>query len=125
MSRVCRANCDEHFLQKQMPNGPNPWIETLSEGHSVGKEMQSGEKMETAMQPEIPSPSCGADERMREHREAITRPKGETVARQLQRWELRIPTTGGLGCELRASSDIHSSHVVNPRGNIPCTANFL
>src|SRR6266404_9748671 len=29
--------------------------------------------MERAIQPEIPSPSCGADERMRQHREAITR----------------------------------------------------
>ena len=29
--------------------------------------------MERAIQPEIPSPSCGADERLRQHREASTR----------------------------------------------------
>jgi len=39
----------------------------------AGKELQSGEKMERAIQPEIPSPSCGADERPRQHREASTR----------------------------------------------------
>jgi hypothetical protein len=38
----------------------------------AGKELQSEKKMERAIQPEIPSPRCRADECMREHRETIT-----------------------------------------------------
>src|SRR5271157_5046109 len=40
--------------------------------HFAGKELQSGEKMERAIQPERPSPSGSTEEHMREHREAIT-----------------------------------------------------
>src|SRR6267378_5312415 len=52
---------------------PLPGIQSLPKTHFAGKELQSGKKMERAIQPEIPSPSCRADERMREHREASTR----------------------------------------------------
>jgi transposase InsO family protein len=45
----------------------------LFKAHFAGKEQQSGKKMERAIQPEIPSPSRGTDERVRQHREAITR----------------------------------------------------
>jgi hypothetical protein len=50
-----------------------PSLRPFHKAHFAGKELQSGKKMERAIQPEIPLPDSGTHESVREHPDAIAR----------------------------------------------------
>jgi hypothetical protein len=70
--------------------GPNPRIETLSQAHLAGKEQQSGEKMERAIRPEIPSASF----RRVLRKSARTDSAGARFMAALSQWVERILAEG-------------------------------
>src|SRR5258708_37835965 len=69
--RLCRFKLSHEGVH---PTGARmPSLRPFHKAHFAGKELQSGKKMERAIQPEIPLPDSGTHERVREHPEAIAR----------------------------------------------------